>query len=140
MPAIRSLAAIGKKWNDRASSAGPQYAEGIATPKKDWANEAARAQPNWEAGVQQAAQAKSFSKGVTAAGTPKWQQKATVKGVQRFGPGVQVAQPDYQAGFEKYRQVIEATALPPRLAKGDPRNLQRVGAMSQALRKAKVGG
>lgn len=139
MAAIRPLAQIAKKWNDRTATAGQQYAEGVATPKADWATNAKLGQGNWEAGVQQAATAKSFSKGVNAAGTQKWQQKSVQKGVPRFGPGVQVAEPDYTAGFEKFAGVIAQTVLPPKFAKGDPRNLLRVTAISQALRKAKMG-
>jgi hypothetical protein len=137
MPAIRSTATIVKKWADRAGSAGQQYADGVASPKKDWATNAAGAQNNWEAGVQGAATKKSFSKGVSSAGTAKWQKKATTKGAQRFGPGVADAQPDYQAGFEPFANVISSTTLPPKFAKGDPRNVERVRVMSQALRKAK---
>ena len=139
MPAVRSIASVSKKWVDRAGTAGAQYAEGVSSPKKDWATSAGAAGANWEAGVAEASRKKSFGKGVAAAGTQKWQRKAIAKGTQRFGPGVADAQPDYQAGFEPYRNVIEGTALPPRFAKGDPRNVERVKVMSAALRKAKVG-
>jgi len=139
MPAIRSLQTISKKWVDRAGSAGPQYADGVRTPKKDWAGAATAAQGNWDAGVQQAAQQKSFGKGVAKAGTPKWQAKAVSKGVPRFPQGVADAQPDYASGFEPYRNLIESTQLPARYPKGDPRNIDRVRAISQALRKAKTG-
>lgn len=82
--------------------------------------------------------AKTFSKGVTKAGTGKWQAQAVAKGVSRYPQGVAGAQSAYQAGFEPYANVIQSTTLPPKFAKGDPRNLQRVTAMSQALRSAKT--
>jgi hypothetical protein len=87
-----------------------------------------------------AAQAKSFQKGVQAAGTPKWQSKALSKGTARYGPGVAEGEPDFAQGFDRFRTVIEGTNLPPRFAKGDPRNVERVRVMSTALRRAKVGG
>jgi hypothetical protein len=138
MPAIRSISSVGSKWAARAGSAGQQYADGVKSPKRDWATNAGAAQANWEAGVQGAATRKSFSKGVSQAGTQKWQTKASSKGAQRFGPGVADAQPDYQKGFEPYANVISSTQLPPKFAKGDPRNVDRVRVMSQALRNAKV--
>lgn len=139
MAVIRSLDTIRKKWQDRTSTAGEQYAQGVSSPRADWAGQTAGAQANWEAGVTAAAQAKSFSRGAQAAGTAKWQSKAVGKGAMRFGPGVQDAGPEFQAGFEKYRAVIEQTNLPPRFATGDPRNVERVRVISQALRKAKTG-
>ena len=42
--------------------------------------------------------------------------------------------PDYQAGVQPYLDTIAATTLPPRFTKGDPRNLDRVKIISQALR------
>jgi hypothetical protein len=35
--------------------------------------------------------------------------------------------------------VISSTTLPPKYAKGDPRNVQRVATMAAALRAAKMG-
>lgn len=139
VPAIRAIGSVASKWAERAGSAGPQYAAGVATPKADWGTNAAAGQANWTAGVQSAAASKSFSKGVQKAGTPKWQQAATGKGAQRFGPGVQGAQPAYQKGFEPFASVISSTTLPPKYAKGDPRNVQRVATMAAALRAAKMG-
>ena len=140
MANVRSLDFITNKWATRAATAGDVYEAGVRNPKADWQRSAAASQGSWESGVAEAARQKSFSKGVNAAGTQKWQAKTIAKGVQRFGPGVQEAGPDFQQGFEKYRQVIEATNLPPRFAKGDPRNIERVKVMAAALRKAKVGG
>lgn len=139
MAAIRSLDMIARKWQNRASTAGDVYEEGVKNPKADWQRQAAAAQGSWESGVSEAARAKSFQKGVNAAGTSKWQSKTLSKGVARFGPGIAEAEPDFSAGFAKFRQVIEGLTLPPRFAKGDPRNIERVKVVAAALRKAKVG-
>jgi predicted aminopeptidase len=109
-------------------------------PKADWQAQTIGAAANWEAGITEAARNKSFASGVNRAGTKKWQSKAISKGAARYGAGVADAQPDYQAGFEPYRQIIESTTLPPRFAKGDPRNVERVKVMAAALRKGKVSG
>lgn len=140
MANVRSLDFIASKWSNRAATAGDVYEAGVRNPKADWQRQAAASQGSWEAGVAEAARQKSFTKGVNSAGSQKWQAKTVAKGVSRYGPGVQEAGPDFQQGFEKYRQVIESTNLPPRFAKGDPRNIERVKVMSAALRKAKMGG
>ena len=41
--------------------------------------------------------------------------------------------------MQPYLETIAATQLPPRFAKGDPRNVQRVAAIAAALRKRKTG-
>lgn len=139
MPAIRPISQIANKWKDRTGTAGPQYSEGVQQPKKDWAANASAGANNWQAGVTAAAADDRFKKGVAAAGNAKWQKGAVMKGTQRFASGVQMAEPEFQAGFEKYANVIASTKLPPRFAKGDPRNVDRVRDMSSALRRAKTG-
>lgn len=139
MPKIRSIAAVGEKWKRRTEIAGPEYEEGVKNPKKDWATETKRAEASFEAGITQAIRDKRFGKGVGKAGTGKWQEGAVTKGVTRFGPGVAVAEAAYEKGFAPFRDVIEATVLPTRYAKGDPRNFQRVIAMGTALHKKKIG-
>jgi hypothetical protein len=52
---------------------------------------------------------------------------------------VQIAKDDYAKGFGPYANVIAATTLPPRYPKGDPRNIERVSAIAQALHQEKVG-
>jgi len=80
----------------------------------------------------------TWDKGVSRAGMVGWQEGAISKGVPRWGPGVQVAEPKYAAGFAPYREAIARVQLPPRFARRDPRNLQRVNAIVDALVKAKT--
>jgi hypothetical protein len=137
MPKIRGNTA--EKWARRTASATQEYTEGVQNPRTPWKGAAQAAAANHTAGLQQAITNQSFAKGVAATPDGKWQEKAISKGAQRFGPGAQEAQGDYQKGFEPFKQVIENTVLPPRGAKGDPKNYQRVIAMGQALRAKKMG-
>jgi hypothetical protein len=115
------------------------YKEGVMNPRTPWAAGAKAAEDRYKAGVTEAANRGAFGKGVTAAGDQKWQQKALAKGPSRFAEGVAISAPDYQAAVQPYLDTIQATALPPRYAKGDPRNVQRVAVLSAALRKRKTG-
>ena len=140
MPAVKSMSLIVDKWSRRASQAAPDYAAGVKSPRKDWQTATADAADAQAAGVQAAIAAGSFAKGVTKAGTAKWQRKAISVGAQRFGPGVAAAKGEYQAGFAPYAAVIEGVSLAPRGARGDPRNYDNVRAVGEALHSAKVGG
>lgn len=130
---VKSIKAIGEKWNRVVSTRGPDYEAGVTTPQVDWETATAAAEPNYAAGVQAAIAKKRFGSGVKRAGTAKWQSGALKKGVARWPTGVSVAQPDYEKGFEPFRAALEKTTLPPRRAKRDPANLNRVKATVDAM-------
>lgn len=140
MASIKTASAIAEKWSRVTPQRTADYEDGVRSPGKDWANETAAAEVSYTAGVQKAIQDKRFGKGVKAVGTGKWQEKTLEKGTQRWGPGVSVASGDYESGFAPYRDEIERTTLPPRFPKGDPRNIDRVSRIAQALHKKKVSG
>lgn len=133
MPPIRAMDMIGAKYAERASTAAPQYEMGVRNPTADYAGNAAAAAPAYAAGVQAAIAGNRFARGVQKAGSQKWQDRAAKLGPGRFSQGVQVARPDYEAGFSPYRETIQGTSLPPRGPRRAPQNLQRVTAMVNAL-------
>lgn len=137
MPVIKTASKIAEKWAKVTPQRSAEYEDGVRNPVKDWAKETAAANDAYKAGVTAAVAKDRFMKGVQKAGTEKWKRKATEVGPARFSQGVQVAQPDYEKGFAPYRETIEKTALPPRFAKGDPRNIDRVRVMAAALADAK---
>lgn len=137
---IRSATEIAQKWARVTPTRDADYRAGVEKPMRDWATEAAAANDRYVEGVTQAATAGRYQAGVRAVGTEKWRRGATVKGVTRWGPGVRVAQPDYQAGFAPYRDAIERLELPPRRPTGDPANIERVAAIARALNELKARG
>jgi len=138
MPPVKSLARASEKWARQSQAATPEYIAGVTDPKADWAKNTAAAEDNYQKGVQAAIARKAFGKGVTKAGTAKWQEAALTKGAVRWPEGIAIARPAYEAGFAPYRTVIEQTVLPPRGPVGDPRNIQRVAAIALALHKKKL--
>jgi len=133
MANIRSIEAIAKKWADVTPMRSGDYAAGIANPKRSWAVATKEAEKSYEDGVAKSIARKAFGKGVVKAGDEKWSRKAMVNGTRNWGPGVAEAKGDYQAGFGPYREVIAAVKLAPRYARRDPRNLQRVKDICDAL-------
>lgn len=142
MAEIRSSSEIAAKWASVTPTRTADYEAGVRQPRKDWARATAAASDSWKSGVTAAIAAGSFAKGVTRAGTQTWQEGAILKGIARWGPGVQVAQQKYEQAFAPYRDAIEAVTLPPRFARRDPRNLERVKAIVDAMNKvkARLGG
>lgn len=137
MAFIRSIEQISRKWADVTPGRSADYEAGVQNPRRDWGAATAAAESAYEAGVTMAISKKRFGKGVKAAGTEKWQKGAMEKGTARWGPGVSLAVDTYGRGFAPYRDAIERVTLPPRYAKRDPRNLNRVKAVVDALIAAK---
>lgn len=137
MAFIRSIEHIAKKFALVTPGRTQDYHDGVENPRRDWATATAASEGAYEAGVQQAIAKKRFGKGVKAAGTETWQRGAIEKGTQRWGPGVVLAEAKYARNFAPYRDAIERATLPPRYARRDPRNLDRVKAVVNALTAAK---
>src|SRR5579883_777053 len=110
----KDINSIASKWSTRAQAAGPDYTAGVKSTQKDWAQLTAAAADSWGAGVSQAVSDGRFAKGVTAAGTPKWQNAAATKGAQRYPQGVAGAHQNYDNGFAPYLPATQHHTPPPR--------------------------
>ena len=138
MPPIKSLDKISAKWARVSGLSEESYREGIQNPSIDWAKATAAAEDNYNKGVTQAIAQKRFGKGVLRATTSKWQDNALAKGPGRWAEGIRLSETAYQDGFEPFRKVILDTILPPRGPKGDPKNIDRVRIMAEALHKKRL--
>jgi len=139
MPAVKPGADVASKWARVTPQRAEDYKMGVMNPRTPWAAAAKAAEERYRTGVTEASGRGAYGKGVTAAGDAKWQRKAAEKGPTRFAEGVQLSTADYQAGVQPYLDTIGSTQLPPRFAKGDPRNIERVRVLSMALRKRRTG-
>jgi len=139
MAEIKSLTAIRDKWTRVTPGRTEDYKLGVKNPKRDWEQETVAAKENWKAGVDAAAAKDLFGKGVQKAGSKKWQNKALAKGPGRFAEGVYIAGDDYEKGFAPFREAIARVDLGPRFPRRDPRNLERVRRVVEALVEEKVG-
>lgn len=137
MAAIRPVDVIAAKWATVTPQRSGDFEAGVQNPKANWQQNTLASADAWKSGVTAAMQAGSYAKGVSRAGNAGWQEGAIQKGVPRWGQGVALAQEKYQAGFAPYVDAIRRTTLPPRFARRDPRNLERVKAIVDALVKAK---
>jgi len=138
MAKIRSQAKISEKYGRVTPGKANELEAGLKDPKKIWVDEAAAAEPAYNAGVSDAISRGAFGKGVAAAGQAAYLEPALKLGVKRYRDGVTFGIPKYTKNFAPYRDVIEATALPPRGAVGDPGNIDRVRVMAAALHDAKI--
>lgn len=140
MPRVKPLSQVVDKFTRNGAAASRSYAEGVANPRRDWAQATAAASDSYAQGVQEAIADGRFARGVENAGTAKQRDAALNKGAQRFGPGIAASGPAYQAGIQPYLQVIESTSLPPRQPKGSPQNIERVRILAEALHNRKIQG
>lgn len=133
MAAIKSAADIANKWSRTTPGRTADYEEGVRNPRKDWHDNSQAANDAYKTAIQQSVAEDRWSAGVRNAGTARWKEGATTKGVARWGPGVQIAKSKYQEGIAPYVDLITRLDLPPRGAKGDPANIERVRVVAGAL-------
>lgn len=133
MPKIKDLSRIADKWTTVTPQRQDSYVEGVQNPREDWKSATLAASARHTAAVQKSLTEKSFDKGVSKAGTSKWQKNAIEKGPSRWAQGVELGKDNYAKGFAPYAQIIANTSLPPRGPKGDPSNINRVAVMAKAL-------
>ena len=130
---IKPIDQIVRRWVEGVRIASPAYQYGVQNPARDWADATVAAAPAWFQGLQAAHAAGRFPGGVRAAGTVKWKNKTLTKGVQMWPIAVAAAEGDYRVGFLPFREAIATGTLPPRYAKRDPRNLERVAAIDRIM-------
>ena len=138
MPAVKSLDKISAKWAEVSQRSQGAYEDGVRNPRKDWAKNTAAAANAYASGVQAAVSSGRFAKGVTRAGTAKWQANAIEKGPGRWAEGIRLSQSAYERGFAPYRTVLENLTLPARGPVGDPSNINRVKVIAEALHKKRL--
>ena len=131
---VKPIEDASDKWVRRAGVASEDYKKGVENPRRSWAESASAAEASYKAGVVSAANAGRYGKGVKAAGDSKWKEMAITKGPGRFAEGVAIGKDDWQKGFAPYHSTLNSLKLPARGPKGDPKNLQRVVAVANALR------
>lgn len=139
MAKVKDTASVADKWARVTPQRTEDYTLGVQNPRSAWAASSVAAEGRYQDGVTAAIQQKRYGKGVAKVGDEGWQKKTLAKGPTRFAEGVALSAQDYQAGIAPYLDVIRATTLPPRFAKGDPRNIERVRVLAAALRKKKTG-
>ncbi|MQY78282.1 MAG: hypothetical protein GH151_03685 [Bacteroidetes bacterium] len=136
---VPSAAKIAEKWGRVTPERIIDYEEGVRNPLRDWETETKAAEPRYEDGVKAAIARKAFGKGVSRVGTAKQKSKTIEKGIPRWPEGVRGAEKDMAKGMENVVKTLEGITLPPRYATGDPRNIERVKVIQQALHKMKIG-
>ena len=135
----KSASKIAEKWARVTPGRTVDFEEGVRNPRKDWGKNTLEAEGRYEEGIKQAISRKAFGKGVTKTGTAGQQAATIEKGLARWPEGVRIAEPKMATGMEKVVKTLEATTLPPKFPKGDPRNLERVRVTNVALHKMKTG-
>lgn len=136
---IPSAAVIAAKWLRVTSGRGEDYEKGVRNPQRDWKNETVAATDRYIAGLKTSFLRNAFAKGVEKVGTAKQKAKSILKGIPRWSEGVMYSEEDMRKGMEGVVNVLKALELPKRYETGDPRNLERVKVIMEALHKMKIG-
>lgn len=131
---------VADKWKRKASASVEDYRQGVENPRVDWKTATLNASDVWKEAVMQAAQLDLFRKGVNRVSTEEWKKKASELGSRRYAEGVQANADKYAQRIAKVLAILKEITLPPRGPRGDPKNIERVRVIAEALHQAKVEG
>ena len=133
MPKTIGVERTVSKWITRARVAGPDYAAGVAAPKRPWAESAAAAADTYHQAVSSPDSKTLFQRGIRKAGNERWQRMATEKGVARFADGVEKSEPYMRQAMGEVLSQIEAVTLKGRGPRGSAGNYDRVKQIGDKL-------
>jgi len=134
---VKDATASAAKFAQNGQNATGAYKAGVMSDTTQNAA-AIAAVPKWQAAVASPAAAAAMSSGLTRAGQAAWQQGASVKGAQNFGPGIARSQQKWAANTTPYLQIIAGLNLDPRGIRGSASNINRVAQVAAALHQAKL--
>jgi hypothetical protein len=137
---VKDAAMAAQKFVTRGQAAAGDYKNGVSAAGDTWQQHSAAAGDTFAAGVQDAITRGAYAKGINHAGSAKYVTNASNKGAQRYPQGISQAGPAWQNGTAPYLTTLSNITLPPRRPKGDPGNMARVQAVTDALRKKKISG
>lgn len=130
-----------EKWQLRAQQASTDYVEGAKTTDKDQAQRAIAAKTIWQQALQESFTRDAYAKGLQKAGKQGWLSGVEEKGAQNFTTGISASKSRalYMTNSGRYDPARKAADSIPRGPRGSAQNLNRVAAVVNALRAAKVG-
>jgi len=135
---VKTASASAAKWARVTPDRQEDYEFGVRNPARDWATETFAAESRYEDGIKASIGRKAFGKGVKRVGTAKQQENTIIKGIPIWPERIRVSEEEYRKGFEPYENELRAIKLPPRYPAGDPRNIERVKAVTTGLHKKKL--
>jgi len=135
---VKTIQKTVEKWVTEAPKRAPYYEIEAPAAADFWFEKTTAAEKTYRAAVTAPAVERRFVGGVRRVGAPKFKRKVQAVGVARFGPGIEAAKEDYNTGFTPFIDELARIEVPDRQPRGDPRNLDRVKAIFDALHKKRL--
>jgi hypothetical protein len=135
---VRPIQEGQEKFKARAAAASEDYKRGVQGAGQRWADGAAGAEEAWRAGTQEAISQGRFTKGIRAAGSQKYQERAATLGPERFRRGVEVGAPEWGKNFSPFAQALAAHVPSPKGMRGSDQNAQRSIEVQRLMRRTRL--
>lgn len=134
----KSAAEIAKKFIRVTPDRVEDYEEGVKNPRKDWQKNSIDSESNYQAALKESFTRNARVKGIQRVGTAGQMAATIEKGLARWPEGVRIAEEAMRSGMEFVVRAIESVKERPKYPKGDPRNLEIVKDITQAVHKARI--
>lgn len=134
----KSAAAIAAKFIRVTPDRVQDYEDGVKNPRKDWQKNSIDSEDNYQAALKASFARNARVKGIQRVGTAGQMQATIEKGVPIWPERVRTAGEKMREGMEFVVRAIESVKERPKYPKGDPRNLEIVKDITQAVHKARL--
>ena len=135
---VKSAAEIAAKFIRVTPDRVQDYEDGVRNPRRDWLKNSVESEDNYQAALKASFARNARVKGLQRVGT-SGQMAATIeKGIPRWPEGVRISEDKMRSGMEFVVRAIESVKERPKYPKGDPRNLEIVKDITQAIHKARI--
>uniref|UniRef100_A0A6H1ZWY7 Uncharacterized protein n=3 Tax=viral metagenome TaxID=1070528 RepID=A0A6H1ZWY7_9ZZZZ len=137
---IRPVTDIAEKFVRVTPGRASEFIAGVEdVPDAEFESKAIAGEANYKVATTAAIAAGRRAKKLVGSGR-RWKSRLQKLGESRYGTGTAEAVEAYAEGFSPYRDTIAGLTLPPKGARGDPKNIERVRVIADALHKKKLAG
>jgi hypothetical protein len=135
---VRPLDQSQKKFADRAAAARPDYEAGVRGAGPKWIAGVTAAEGAWAEGTRAAIDAGRFGAGVRKAGPGKYQDRASKLGPDRFATGVREGASAWGEGFRPFAEDLRSFDAGPKGMRGSSQNADRARRVAERMRAKKI--
>ncbi len=134
----KSAAAIAAKFIRVTPDRVQEYEDGVRNPRRDWQKNAIDSEDNYQAALKASFTRNARVKGIQRVGTAGQMAATIEKGIPLWPERIRMAEEAMRNGMEWVVRAIESVKERPKYPKGDPRNLEIVKDLTQAIHKARI--
>ena len=121
-----NVSEAGQRLGEAGFANSARYARGTQGKGGRWVGSASQAEANFKTGMAEFLAKGSLSRSMSEAGAASYDAGVQAKGIQNWGPGMNLGRAKYEKNVQKFASLWNAPLSTPRGAKRSPQNANRM--------------